>query len=284
MSGNNNLDPMYVLGRSQRETERLQRQGQLLEPFTRLLFEAAGITTGMRVLDVGCGAGDVAFLVAKLVGPAGSVIGVDKNPLILETARLRACAAGLSNVTFVAGDIRDVILDQDFDAAVGRCILMYMADQAVALRAIARHLRPGGILAFEEADFSLTKSIMANDAAVPLSKQWIFWVFEVFCHTGFPLQISMSLPEAFRQADLLHPQMYMDAPAGLGADWAGYEYLAESLRSLLPLLVQFGITTEEEVAIDTFAERLRTEVVTQSSVVFGPVMIGTWAHKTSWWG
>src|SRR5207237_7979256 len=137
MSGNNNLDPMYVLGRSQRETERLQRQGQRLEPFTRRRFETAGITTGMRVLDVGCGAGDVAFLAAKLVGPAGSVIGVDKNPLILETARLRACAAGLSNVTFVAGDIRDVILDQDFDAAVGWCILLYMAAQAVGLCSIA---------------------------------------------------------------------------------------------------------------------------------------------------
>jgi hypothetical protein len=50
MSGNNNRDPVYVLGRSQRETERLQRQGQLLEPFTRRLFETAGITTGIGTL------------------------------------------------------------------------------------------------------------------------------------------------------------------------------------------------------------------------------------------
>src|SRR5947209_17999430 len=102
MSGSNDLDPVYVLGRSQRETERLQRQGQLREPFTRRLFETAGLTMGMRVLDVGCGAGDVAFLAAKLVGPAGSVIGGDKNPSILETARRPACAAGLSNVIFGA--------------------------------------------------------------------------------------------------------------------------------------------------------------------------------------
>src|SRR5436190_22926927 len=103
MERKNAHGPMYVLPRNTKEMERLELQGRLLKPFTRRLFDAAGIRAGMKVLDVGCGAGDVAFLAAELVGSGGSVIGIDTNPIILETAQQRALVAGLSNVTFVAG-------------------------------------------------------------------------------------------------------------------------------------------------------------------------------------
>jgi cyclopropane fatty-acyl-phospholipid synthase-like methyltransferase len=61
----------YALGHSDQELERLSRQAQVFEPFTRQLFQQAGLTTGMRVLDVGCGSGDVTFLAADLAGQAG---------------------------------------------------------------------------------------------------------------------------------------------------------------------------------------------------------------------
>ena len=67
----------YALGHSEQELGRLSRQAQAFEPFTRQLLEQAGINRGMRVLDVGCGSGDVAFLAADLVGPTGEVIGAD---------------------------------------------------------------------------------------------------------------------------------------------------------------------------------------------------------------
>ena len=68
----------YALGHSEKELQRLSRQGQVFGPFTRQLFEQAGISQGMRVLDVGCGSGDVAFLAADLVGLSGEVVGVDR--------------------------------------------------------------------------------------------------------------------------------------------------------------------------------------------------------------
>ena len=67
----------YVLGHSERELERLRLQAQLIDPITRQFLIEAGIAPGMRVLDVGCGAGDVALLAADLVGPTGQVVGVD---------------------------------------------------------------------------------------------------------------------------------------------------------------------------------------------------------------
>ena len=89
-------DVTDVLGRSAEEERRLQRQARLPDPITRRLFEAAGIGSGMRVLDLGSGAGDVAMLLAGLVGPTGRVVGVDDNPAILETARRPRARAGRS--------------------------------------------------------------------------------------------------------------------------------------------------------------------------------------------
>lgn len=66
----------YVLGHSQREIRRLIYQAALLEPITERLLRNAQIRPGMRVLDLGCSAGDLSMLAATLVGPTGLVIGI----------------------------------------------------------------------------------------------------------------------------------------------------------------------------------------------------------------
>src|SRR6185503_17247830 len=116
----------YPLGRSCDETQRLQQQSRFYDPFTLRLFRDAGISDGMKVLDAGCGAGDVSLIAANLVGSTGTVVGVDQDPNVIETARKRSRDAGLENVTFVEGDICSAQLESDFDAVVGRLILMYL--------------------------------------------------------------------------------------------------------------------------------------------------------------
>ncbi|HEV3498283.1 MAG TPA: hypothetical protein VHA34_18250 [Actinomycetes bacterium] len=71
----------YQLGSDAVELERLNRQGMVLAPATRMILQAAGIGLGMRVLDLGSGTGDVAFVAAELVGPAGEVVGEVHGPL-----------------------------------------------------------------------------------------------------------------------------------------------------------------------------------------------------------
>src|SRR5215472_3922184 len=88
----------YALGHSTQEMERLRASAALSEPYTRQLFHVAGITLGLRVLDVGCGGGDISLLLAQLVGPTGRVIGVDRAPEALETAQRRAHDLDLPNV------------------------------------------------------------------------------------------------------------------------------------------------------------------------------------------
>ena len=80
----------YQLGSDEHELARLDLQGRALAPATRAILAAAGIRPGMRVLDLGCGAGDMAFVAAGLVGRDGSVIGVDRSPQAVARARFRA--------------------------------------------------------------------------------------------------------------------------------------------------------------------------------------------------
>src|SRR6478735_4404543 len=94
----------YVLGSSDQEIERLDRQSASIDAATRLLLRAAGITPGMRVLDLGTGIGHVAMLLADLVGPQGSVVAIDSNARLLEVAASRASAR--PQLRFMEGDVR----------------------------------------------------------------------------------------------------------------------------------------------------------------------------------
>jgi ubiquinone/menaquinone biosynthesis C-methylase UbiE len=148
----------YALGHSDRELERLSAQARLIDPITRQFFRDAGIVPGMRVLDVGSGAGDVSFLVADMVGDAGEVVGVDRAPNALAAARARAAAQSRHNVLFLEGDPAEMEFERTFNAVVGRYVLQFQPDPVAMLRKLAVHLRPGGSIVFHEIDWDGARS------------------------------------------------------------------------------------------------------------------------------
>ena len=269
-------DARYTMGRTRGEEERLIQQSQLYDAVTRRFLTEAGIGSGMKVLDIGCGPGDVALTAADLVGAQGSVVGVDVNPAILETAQARAQEAGLDHVEFTAGDARTLDLGGDFDAVVGRLVLMYMADPAEALKELATRVRPGGIVAFQEADFTPYRQMYRPDT--PLLNNLIDWVLAVFDRSGAHIDMGFDLYRAFVEAGLPEPYMHFESPVGGAESWAGYQYAANSLRSMLPLLEEFGIATAEEVDVETLAERIRQEVVTAKRPLALPPHVTAWAQ------
>src|SRR5260370_11857490 len=91
----------YALGYTDAEQDRLIRQAALLDPVTERLFREAGLGPGYRVLDLGSGMGDVAMLVARLVGPLGEVVGIERDASSIKRAQTRVPAAGLRNITFL---------------------------------------------------------------------------------------------------------------------------------------------------------------------------------------
>jgi ubiquinone/menaquinone biosynthesis C-methylase UbiE len=275
MSASAGTDAVYFMGRSAHETARLQRQAAVYDPFTRQLFVDAGITAGMRVLDVGSGAGDVALLLGDLVGPGGAVVGVDQNAAVLETARARARAAGRTNLTFVAGDVREIALPDRLDAVVGRLVLLYTHDPAAVLRRVCGRLPPGGVVAFEEPD--LSQGLLAVPAA-PTYAQAARWLRAAIAHAGADLQMGYKLHRAFVAAGLPAPRTHLFAPMGGGPDWVGYEYLADLIRSVAPLLVEAGFATEAELAVDELAGRLRAELVDGQGAATLVTHVGAWAR------
>src|SRR5258708_38168890 len=140
----------YALGSTDAEQARLIRQAALLAPFTERFFRGAGIGPGQRVLDIGSGVGDVAMLAARLVGPSGEVVGIERDAKSIARARTRVAEAGLLNVTFTQTDVSQVPDNEPFDAAVGRFILMFLPDPVAVVRSLARLVPPGGVVAFQE--------------------------------------------------------------------------------------------------------------------------------------
>jgi SAM-dependent methyltransferase len=108
----------YALGHAEDELDRIINHARFFGDLTEHVLHLAGLAPGMRVLDVGCGPGDVVFLAARLVGPEGIVIGVDRSPEAIELARQRADAVGLTNVHFLTQDLSDaeLVLDESVDA------------------------------------------------------------------------------------------------------------------------------------------------------------------------
>jgi len=95
----------YILGHADHELDRLIKQAQFFGDLTAHVLTLAGLQRGMRVLDIGCGVGDVSFLASKLVGPEGMVIGVDQSPEAVALASRRAGAVHLVNVQFMTSDL-----------------------------------------------------------------------------------------------------------------------------------------------------------------------------------
>ena len=155
----------YALGSADAEHERLIRQSARIAPLTERFFREAGIGPGYRVLDLGSGVGDVAILAARLVGPSGEVVGIERDPRTITRARARTLESGLSNVTFTQSDVCDITTAKPFDAVVGRYILMYLPDPSAVLRALTQLLRPGGVVAFLDVSWA---PVIALAAGLPL--------------------------------------------------------------------------------------------------------------------
>lgn len=190
----------YVMGYTQAEHDRLIRQSAHIAPITERLFREAGIGPGQRVLDLGSGVGDVAMLVARIVGPSGEVIGIERDTSSIERANARVAAAGLSNVAFRHSDVDQIASDIPFDAAVGRFILMYLPDPVSVLRSVSRLVRPGGVLAFQEPSFALVPALAAH---LPLWSAVLSIGCEALRRAGANTEMGLALYRLFQEAGCL---------------------------------------------------------------------------------
>ena len=265
----------YALGHSSRELDRLSFQGSVFAPYTRQLLTDAGLTAGMRVLDVGSGSGDVSFLAADLVGSDGYVLGVDRSAAAVERARTRATRRNTGNVTFEVGDPAAMHFEQSFDAIIGRFVLMYQDDPVKSLRNMTRNLRGGGLVAFQELDSTVCRSW----PAVPVFDDAARWLAEGLRSSGARPELGLEMHSLFVDCGLAAPRMRTDTLVSGEADSPVFKLLAEAVRSLGPTLEKLNIASAAQVQIESLADRMRREVVAKRAVAMSYGMVGAWARK-----
>jgi SAM-dependent methyltransferase len=265
----------YALGHSEQELQRLSHQGQVFGAFTHQLFEEAGISQGMRVLDVGSGSGDVAFLAADLVGPSGEVVGVDRERTAVDWANARAHSRATRNVKFLEGDPAEMEFDQQFDAVVGRLVLMYYPEPVDAILKLIRHVRPEGLIVFQEIDLANACSL----PVAPLFERSMTWIKQTLSGTGARIQLGLELYSVFVAAGLPGPSMRIDAFIGGGPQCPLFEVVAELTQSLLPVMEKLKIASAAEAQVSTLEERMRDEVVALNGTVRSAGFIGAWSRK-----
>lgn len=272
------MDAHYLLGRTDREYERLIAQARWINGYTEQTFREAGIRTGMRVLDVGCGVGDVSLLLAKLVGSSGKVIGIDQDAGALSRARQRVESAGFETVSFVHGDFRTHNFGGSFDAAVGRYVLMYQANPVSAVRSLLARLHPGAVIAFQELDMSRVPICRPR---IPLFENCFRWGRLANQKSRVHVRMGLDLYRTFVACGLPETKLRLDTIIGAGPDFSGYEILAESMRSILPVIESFGIASAQDVGVDTLAQRLRDAAVKANATVVWSPIISAWSAKTA---
>lgn len=263
----------YLLGHDEKELARLEHQAGILSPATRTILKLAGIAPGMRVLDLGTGAGDVAFEAADLVGPHGSVVGVDESVKALRFAAVRAERRELTNVTFIHDDLHTVRIEDQFDAVVGRLVLLYTPEPAQILRKFAALVRPGGVVAMMEYEMTAAGGLPHTD----LSLSCITWICEAFRRSGLDPSLGARLGSVMRDAGLsatvLGLQGYLEAE-----DPRGPRLAAETVRTLLPVIEKTGIARTDEVGIDTLEARIGQQSIDFRTMFKPPTLVGAWAR------
>lgn len=272
-----NAGEKYALGNSAHEQERLKVQAKFLERWSEQYLLSAGLEPGMRVLDLGCGLGDVSLLVAKLVGTSGHVTGIDRDPVIVTKARERARNEGCDEqVEFIHTDLFDFQADHSFDAVVGRYVLMYQPDPVAAIRHAAEQVRSEGIIVFHEMDLANHIRSCPDET---LFQEICALLAEIFRRSGYWPDLGLHLTSLFLDAGLPRPAIRTEVPVGGEPGSFIYRWYTETLRSMLPRIEEFGLGSSIDLEIDTLTARMEAEASIRQAQIVGPLQFGAWARK-----
>ena len=212
------------------------------------------------------------MLAARLVGPSGSVVAMDRSDAALAIAAARAAAAGLTWATFVNQDINAIPPDAMFDAVVGRFVLLHFTDPVGVLRILTRHVKPDGVLAFAEMDIRST----SVTPPFPLLETCLGWIVSLYEKSNLEPDMGSKLYKTYRGAGLV-PNLKAACQIQAGSEPRGLVYLVETLRTMRPALIALGIASEAELDVEELTARLASEAARGDHCVIFPRLVGAWA-------
>ena len=267
-----NKSPEYILGHSEEELNRLVEQSSFYNDATRQAFSLAGITMGMRILDLGCGAGDLSLIAGEFVGPGGYVLGIDQSNDATLVATSRAEAANLKQVQFVVGDIHEYQTEEPFDAIVGRLVLLYQADPVRTLQRISQLVKKEGIVLFQEFDLSAAHCLPPTesfDRATGI-------INDTFTKARMDINLGGKLFSYFESAGLPSPQGIAFQRVFGKPDQAAINYILTTIKSLEPFAIKLGVI-DRPVDFEKWSGEIRKEVLQHKSVMYTPLLVSAWS-------
>jgi len=264
------------MGHTDNERRRLALQGSIINPLTEAFLRRAGISAGMHVLELGCGIGEVSLIVARLVGPHGHVHCIDIDGDSLEIARGRIGSAAHNHVTFEQIEVMQHTPAGPYDAVVGRHILLHTPDALAALQKAVSMVHAGGLIAFQEHDISFH---LRGYPELPLTVSTLELMIEFWQRAVPRPNIGAQLFWLMQEAGLPPPECRAESVMDGGPYSPVYEWIAETMRSLLPRMEALGITGAATLNLDTLAQQLRQEAVDKRGVFISAPLIGAFARK-----
>jgi arsenite methyltransferase len=180
------------------EDERLARYEQMFvwRPEQLRLLEPAGITAGHRVVDLGCGPGFLSLAVADIVGPSGTVHGVDINARFVNDATRRATERGVKHAKFHhVTDATLPLANRSIDRVIAKNVLEYVPDLHATLAEAVRVLAPGGRLHAIDSDWGFV-------IVEPWGKATVDRFFAAAAPAFREPLVGRKLPAAFHSAGL----------------------------------------------------------------------------------
>jgi SAM-dependent methyltransferase len=263
----------YVIRGGLPGRERLRFIASVLQPGTDALLSRAGISSGARCLDVGCGGGDMTAVLARRVGPSGRVLGVDLDAEKLDLARREAAELGLHNVEFQLADLRAWQPPSPFDVVYIRFVLTHLPDPAAATQTIFRWLHPGGLVIVEDIDY--------HGCFVWPEREAFRRYCELYCDVvrrrGGDAYIGRRLPELLLEAGFQDVGVSLNQPASL--DDSAKRIHVMTLENIADALIQSSVASREEV--EHLLQELETIAADRTVVAAIPRIVQTWGRRPS---
>jgi len=269
--------PEYLLGTSASELRRLDAQSGTIAMPTAWFMRRAGISAGMRVLDLGTGLGDVAFQLSELVGSSGSVVAIDEAPGMLAVAERRRLTAGIQNLRFLEADAGAFRDREPFDAVVGRLIWCYLPDPLAVVRHHAAGLGDGGLMLLIDQDTGSVRT----EPPVALVDTLVNWAIEAHTRAGTFPAIGSQLGLLLRDAGLTDVETFGIQSYLAPDDPAGPALLSGIVRTVAPSIVASGLATEDELALDSLERRVSQALRSSRAVFLLPTVAGAWGRRRS---
>ncbi len=266
-------DDKYPLASSPDEIDRLRVQAESLAGEAAIMLDRIGIAAGSACLDLGCGAGGTTDLLAARVGPNGRVLGVDVDEFSLAAARAWAEGLGLRDVTFQAGSIfDDDLAPESFDLVHLRYVITTIGKHEDVVRSALRLVKPGGVLALQEADADGIATIPRNPAFDRLKDV----VVSVFIGTGADPFAGRQVFRLLRDAGLREVDFRACTARARSHDDLS-DYLPQTVLSLREAILKFGLMKETE--IDEAVAACRAHLADPNTISTTSTVFQAWGRK-----